>query len=256
MLSHHLPVWLFNPLFGDRKKFGTIADEKDPHWIEWQERIIDFYVANQKTGIGNVVNEAGYAVLKDQDFTGQIMVEIGPGSVPHLGCWKHPPQEYIAVDISDYFLTVTAEKMHQKYPECTFKPIKQDTRTHKIDLPDNSVDGIVTFYSLEHLQPLDDFLDEYERILKPGGRIIGAIPNEGGLAWGLGRLITSRRWVRKNTTINYDKIICWEHPNFVADIIKGLEQRFEREVRAQYPLALIPSYDCNLVTKFIYRKKG
>lgn len=256
MLSNHLPSWLFKPLFGDRKTFGTSVDENDPQWKEWQDRIIDFYVANQKTGIGNVVNEAGYDVLKNQDFSTLTMAEIGPGSIPHLGCWKAPPQQYIAVDISDYFLKITEEKMLEIYPDCTFKSLKQDTRTHQIDLQDESVDVVLTFYSLEHLQPLDCFLDEYLRILKPGGCIIGAVPNEGGLAWGLGRFLTSRRWVHKNTSINYDKIICWEHPNFVADIMNGLEQRFKRIHKSQYPLGFLPAYDCNLVTKFIYEKRA
>ena len=27
----------------------------------------------------------------------------------------------------------------------------------------------------------------------------------------------------KNTNINYDKVICWEHPNYATTIIKNLD---------------------------------
>ena len=29
--------------------------------------------------------------------------------------------------------------------------------------------------------------------------------------------------MKKNTNINYDKVICWEHPNYATTIIKNLD---------------------------------
>lgn len=249
-----LPHFMRAPLFGDRDQYGLVPDEEDAHWQEWQAEYLRFYQANQKEGVGKTVNDAGYAILKAIDWSDSCVVEIGPGRIPHLPFWDNAPKQYYAVDISDTFLSATQERLAQAYPDCPFIPLKQSQRCGQIDLPDNSVDFIVTFYSLEHLNPLADFLDDYARILKPGGMIVGAVPNEGGLAWGLGRYMTSRRWIRKNTTINYDKIICWEHPNFVDDIMQGLEERFRRVKKNQYPMSLIPLYDSNLVTRFMYQK--
>ena len=254
-LARLLPNPVATPLFGDRKAYGLVPDESDPQWQEWQKEYIRFYQSNQKQGIGKRVNDAGYDVLRHVDWAGKSIVEIGPGLIPHLGMWTEPPARYIAVDISQDFLNATQERLHQAHPDCPFTGVQQTERDSVLPLQDGSADMIVTFYSLEHLYPLDQFLDDYKRVLKPGGLVVGAVPNEGGLAWGLGRFLTSRRWIHKNTTINYDKIICWEHPNFVDTIIRGLDQRFERQYRTQYPLS-VPLYDMNLVTRFIYRKEG
>ena len=54
--------------------------------------------------------------------------------------------------------------------------------------------------------------------------LVGAIPNEGGFAWGTGRFLSTRRFVHKNSKINYDKIICWEHVNFCDQILKKVDQ--------------------------------
>jgi len=44
-------------------------------------------------------------------------------------------------------------------------------------LPNRSVDMVVTFETIEHLQDYDRFLDEIARILKPDGRVIGSVPH-------------------------------------------------------------------------------
>jgi SAM-dependent methyltransferase len=127
-------------------------------------------------------------------------------------------------------------------------------RNQALSLADASVDVIVSFYSLEHLYPLRPYLDEMLRVLRPGGILIGAIPAEGGLAWGLGRMLTSRRWFKKNTGIVPDKIICWEHPNFADEIVDELDQAFQRETLAHWPLPWLPLLDLNLVIRYMYRK--
>jgi len=51
-------------------------------------------------------------------------------------------------------------------PECLF------------DIPDNSVDVVVCFETLEHVERPADLLKEFHRILTPGGRIISSVPND------------------------------------------------------------------------------
>ena len=86
---------------------------------------------------------------------------------------------------------------------------------------------------------------------------IGAIPAEGGLGWGVGRFLTSRRWFRKHTTINYDKIICWEHPNFADRIITELNQQFECLEINYWPFGNNPVLrNFNLICSFKYKKSN
>jgi hypothetical protein len=91
------------------------------------------------------------------------------------------------------------------------------------------------------------------RVLKKEGKIIGAIPGEGGLTWGAGRFVTSRRWLKKNTTINPDKIICWEHPNFADSILKTMDNTMRQCYISYWPFS-IRLIDLNLLIKFVYEK--
>jgi hypothetical protein len=83
---------------------------------------------------------------------------------------------------------------------------------------------------------------------------VGAIPCEGGMAWGLGRFLTSRRWLMANTTINPDKLICWEHPNFADFILNTLNKKGLKQHLSFWPF-VIPSIDINLIAKFVFKKQ-
>lgn len=67
-------------------------------------------------------------------------------------------------------------------------------------------------------------------------------------------MLTSRHWFKNNTTINPDKIICWEHPNFADQILKELDQVFTRETVHYWPSPWLPLLDPNLVIRLLYRK--
>jgi ubiquinone/menaquinone biosynthesis C-methylase UbiE len=45
-------------------------------------------------------------------------------------------------------------------------------------IPDNSVDGVVCFETLEHVEAPDVLLREFHRILTPGGRLITSVPHD------------------------------------------------------------------------------
>lgn len=66
----------------------------------------------------------------------------------------------------------TCEHAHQKYGV--------DARVGSVDqipLPDRSIDVIVSFETIEHVQEPASFLDECVRILAPGGMVIMSTPN-------------------------------------------------------------------------------
>ncbi len=236
-------------LFGDRERFGLSPDETDQDWQTWQATYLDFYNSTQKAGFGRVVNDAGYRVMQDIKLEGLTVAEIGPGSLPHRDCWKGEPAKFIGIDVNQSFLDISESKAG-----CLFQGIKVAPDDTTVPLADESIDILLSYYSLEHLNPLGDYLDEYARLLKPGGLLVGAIPNEGGLFWGLGRFLTSRRWIHANTSLNYDKIICWEHPNFADTIIAELDKRFSRQTVNHYPKIGLSSQNLTLLTRFVYRK--
>ena len=249
LAARWLPRALSVPLFGDRQRHGPVPKDGDADWIAWQDAYMDFYMSTQKKGIGARVNDAGYRVLERVDLDGLDVAEIGPGALPHRHIWHGVPASFTAIDIDPRFLEIAGERAG-----CPYRGIAVAKDQVELPLPDESVDLMLSFYSFEHLHPLGDYLDEYARVLRPGGRIVGAIPNEGGLTWGVGRYLTSRRWIHRNTSIDYDKIICWEHPNFADTIVQALENRFKRIRVASWPWFGINSLNFSLLTMFDFRK--
>jgi len=246
-----LPKSLRTSLWGDRERWGLTPVPEDVCWKEWQGRSTDFYKENQREGIGTRVNDAGYEVMSSIDLAGKRVLEIGAGDIRHMKFWRDEPAEYVLADISDEMMALAKKRVEER--GISYRTISVE-RNQPLALEDASVDVIVSFYSLEHLYPLRPYLDEFKRLLKPGGHLVGAIPAEGGLAWGSGRMLTSRRWFKKNTTIDPDKIICWEHPNFADQILGELDQVFKREAVEHWPLGWLPLLDLNLVIRFLYLK--
>lgn len=251
--AHRLPAFIRKALFGDRARFGKVPDINDPSWKEWLERDYEFYIANQRTSVGMAVNQAGYRVVGYSTIADKDVLEIGPGAIEHVTYWRGKPRHWTNYDIRADLLKIAGERIEATGVAHT--EVLAEPGATRLPFADASFDAVFTFYALEHIHPLDDHLSEIERVLKPGGQLVGGIPCEGGLAWGAGRMLTSRRWLRKHTTIDPDRLICWEHPNFAEHILGRLEARFERETVHFWPL-VVPVIDINLIASFIFRKRG
>ena len=252
--AHRLPAPISNALFGDRKRFGPLPDRADPTWIEWQSTYYNFYTANQRSTVGGMVNRAGYRIVADVDLRGKTVLEIGPADIEHLEHWSGKPSRWVNLDVSSNLLRVAAEKLDAAGIEHE-EVLTQPGGESRLPFGDASFDVVITFYALEHIYPLDAHLAEIRRILKPGGLLVGAIPSEGGLAWGAGRYVTSRRWLLRHTGIDPNRLICWEHPNFADFILNRLEAAFERRVVRFWPLP-VPVLDINLVASFVFARSN
>ena len=248
-----LPSFANNFLFGAREQYGLKIIENDPCWIKWKDISTEFYLSNQRKNIGLKVNDAGYTIMKEIDLTDKIVLEVGPGDIRHLKYLKGKPKKYLLADVSTKQLDLAELKLKKKNIPCSKILV---SRNKRLPLENESVDIIISFYSLEHLYPLSEYLNDMKRVLKFGGYLVGAIPTEGGLAWGIGRGLTSRRWIKKNTTINPDKIICWEHPNFGDQVIEQLNDQLIKKKITFWPFKIIPMIDLNLIIKFIYKKEN
>jgi len=250
MIYKYLPYSIFKPLFGDRKKWGLQTDFNDKDFRKWQDECyLEFYNDNQKGSIGTTVNHFGFQIMKEIDLSNKVILEVGPGSIEHLDYNTTKAHKYILADINKDFLDISSKRL-EHYGIDNIETIQVEGL--KIPLDNNSVDTIVSFHQLEHIYELDTYLQELKRILKPNGILIGAVPTEGGLAWGLGRFLTSRRYVKKHMDFDYDKIICWEHPNFINKIKNLLDKNFTNVKSIKKPLGIFPM-DFNLSWSFIYR---
>ena len=246
-IGHRLPRVISIPLFGDRAQFGLDVRSDDPDWQAWQRIFMEFYRHTQQAGIGARVNDAGYRVLRSVDLHGKTVLELGPGSVPHMRHWCGVPASYTAVEQNPEMCAMALRRVQDRgVPAEGLATMPQgDGRRY---------DVVLTFFSLEHLRGLEEYLHRFSELLVDGGLLVGAIPGEGGLAWGLGRWLTSRRYIKQRSGANPDKIICWEHPNFADTVLCALDRRFDPVLVRYWPLRL-PLLDLNLVVSFIYRKR-
>lgn len=250
-LGKMLPKAISRPLFGDRDLFGRVPIADDPSWIIWRKLDNAFYDENQRQSVGALVNHAGYQVMRRVRLESLNVLEIGPGALDHIDYWCDKPSRFFLADIRAEFFD-RAEMRLQKAGVPVQRLLVEPERPG-LPLADNSIDTIISFYSLEHLHPLIDYVNEMLRVLKPGGMLVGAIPCEGGMAWGVGRFLTTRRWLKAHGCNEPDKIISWEHPNFSDNILNVLSKTMKRELVNFWPLPL-PCIDINLVARLVYRK--
>jgi SAM-dependent methyltransferase len=247
VIRRFLPYFLQRELFGDRRRWGNTPRPDDPDWQRWQAVLPDIYRDTQRQGPGLTINDAGYTILRHVDVDGKRVAEIGPGGAFHLDQFRGRPSAYNLVDVDERFLaTAKAKALARGLPVATFLSAARDTR---LPFDDHSHDVVVSFYSLEHLAPLPHWLSEIRRILKPGGLLVGGIPAEGGLMWGMGRWFTSRRVMQQRYGVDVRKVICWEHVNFCDDILTALQELGTVYVE-RWPVRWAP-LDLTVIVKFI-----
>ena len=99
---------------------------------------------------------------------------LGAGPVCDLGCGSGHIAGYLAARGVDVFgldlSTGQVEEARRQFPDLRFRQADMMA----LDEPDQSVAGIVAFYSIVHFSPaqLDRALREMHRVLEPGGRLL------------------------------------------------------------------------------------
>ena len=167
-IGHRLPAALANPLFGDRCRFGVRISEDDPDWREWQTFYMTFYQNTQKHGFGKTVNDAGYEILRHVDLTSRNVLEIGREAF-RIAVLEWKAGRYAVADINREFIDHSVRILRQDGLDAAAFVLSD----HVLPLESESVDILISFYSLEHLHPLSDYLSEFCRVLRPkvsGGR--------------------------------------------------------------------------------------
>ena len=252
VFGYKLPYCISKRLFGDRRQYGLIPNPTDPDLKRFEESAWDFYDNTQRKGLIAQVNKMGYRVIERVDFREKIVLEIGPGVIHHLENMKSIPKEYYLCDIRDSVLEVASKQLSESHIP-NKRVLLDESKPFHLPFVNGFFDVIITLYSLEHLYPLSQYMQEITRVMHDGGILVGAVPCEGGFVWGLGRFLTTRRYVMKKYGINYDKLIGWYHPNFADAIIQAMDQFFTRQYLHMNPFSFLPA-DLNLVISFCYIK--
>jgi ubiquinone/menaquinone biosynthesis C-methylase UbiE len=189
------------------------------------------------------VNRAGHRWVEkhySEKTAFSRVLEVGAGSGEHLDHIKHQYDQYYLTDANSDLLGL-AQKRHQKNEKVIFE------QRDALDLPydDSSFDRLISIYSLEHIVNPHLAIREWKRVFKPGGIITISIPTEGGIAWNLGRYLTTRRYFKKKG-LDLDYLIAREHVNACYRLHAFIKFYFPRRNDNWFPL-LIPTPHCNLV---------
>lgn len=113
----------------------------------------------------------------------------------------------------------------------------------------------LSIYAFEHIYYLRETLVETARILEPNAKMFVGLPCEGGLAWTLGRKLTSERAMSRKYNVDYQKYIALEHCNTALHVMDEMGDLFELERRSYFPLPILPTVHFNLTVALALTKR-
>ncbi len=155
-----------------------------------------------------------------------VLVELGPGAGYSLRemISSFQPSRVYAIEISEAFRNIltTDNDLKPSIASGVLSVHGDDAKDLKEFIPDNSVDAIFAFNVIYFLDPLEDYLKEMMRILKPGGKVYFGVKD-----------------VAKNMDqsiyINTDWDVCLDQMKAI-----GLEDVSQGEARLEGPVSYTP----------------
>ena len=163
-------------------------------------------------------------------------LEIGAGTGTHLPF--EPTGDYVALEASP--------ELAAQIPRRGGLTVVVGDCEEPLPWEDGTFDRVLAIHLLEHLYNLPAALDEVARVLRPDGVFSVVIPCEGGLAYSMGRRVTTKRIFEKRYGMPYEWMIRQDHCNSAPEVLAELRRRFRVRRKSFFPLA-VPSPDLNLL---------
>lgn len=225
------------------------------------DKIDDFYInAYDKIYQTGVVGDAWkriFAQMQKKAFIhknnsgNEKILELGAGQGYFADNFKLRYQTYIETDIrsrnnSDKNLSSQDLTLNGR----TFRMCDaQDLNV----IPDNTFDIVIATCLLIHLPFYEKALDEWSRVLKPGGKLIAYVPCEPGMVLRFVRFFSTRIKLRR---IGFShNVIHWaEHRNHFIGMKTALKEKFDSNLKEfRWPFRLL-GWNFNLFSIFVFEK--
>jgi phosphatidylethanolamine/phosphatidyl-N-methylethanolamine N-methyltransferase len=217
------------------------TDLEDKAFIETDRYIYANPVTRWLTNRGH----SACARIREFDTTGGLVMDLGCGTGTHFSYIRSA--QIVGLDAMSEMLARAKGNIHNR------GSLVQGDILH-LPFIDSSVVSMVSFGVLEHLRQLEKALAEIRRVLSDDGEFIFGIPCEGFL-YRLGRELTTKRHVQKETGVDYNELLAKEHVNQSRDILKALRNTFTIQKLVGVPFYL-PSIELNALIVGRCTKKG
>jgi SAM-dependent methyltransferase len=221
-----------------RKRVRKVPTERDLEvFHEMDEDLLDYLYG----GLSGRFQIAGHKIIDRwmKSYKNKIVLEVGCGHGHHLLYGGNQYTHYVGLDIERKFL----ETLKDRFPG----KMMVNGDAYALPFRNASVDCVLSVYNLEHLHHLSDSLSEIRRVLKSDGELLVGLPAEGGLLYGLGRRLTSKRYIERKYNIDYDAIVHWEHWNTFNEVMEALRIQFVIEGMRFIPFSFLPIVHVNII---------
>ncbi|HMO06029.1 MAG TPA: class I SAM-dependent methyltransferase [Paracoccaceae bacterium] len=221
-----------------QKKFETPGS-----WAQYETLWLENYEAANygKTLSGRILKNTHSIIEADTRLAAHYdtVLELGVGTMAHFSAVRHGFSRYIASDHDAKVIDWLKARNWDARIDI------QHLTGSSLPFPDNSVDRVIATHVLEHLPSPVAVLEEWVRVVRPGGVVSLILPCDPGLAWRFGRMLGPRRTARK-AGLPYDYYMAVEHVNAIFNLRSIIAHHFPDRSERWWPLR-IPVPDVNLI---------
>ncbi len=170
------------------------------------------------------------------------VLEVGAGSGVHIRFVRHQFDEYVMTDGAEGMM---AQLLRARSERSDSRITVGTENACHLSFADHSFDRVIATHVLEHLPSPQLVVEEWRRVLKPGGVLSIVLPCDPGLAWRFGRMFGPRAAALRRG-IDYDYSMALEHVNSITNLLAILRHHFDDRKESWWP-SLAPQSDINLI---------
>ena len=205
----------------------------------------DFYTGNNYNqhmykGLIGFFMTLSHKRMEKSDKKRERVLEIGPGTHPHINYLKHEFDEYYVVDKIPELSEFYKNKKNIKFVHQT---------DDKLPFPDNYFDRIIISHCLEHIVYPENVLSEIYSKLKKGGSATISLPTDPGIMWRIGKYISANFLSGKNynfTKEDYYYFTAKDHVNSIFSLVPIIKKNFNKINFERFEPFKLPVLDFNL----------
>ncbi|WP_254429243.1 MULTISPECIES: bifunctional 2-polyprenyl-6-hydroxyphenol methylase/3-demethylubiquinol 3-O-methyltransferase UbiG [unclassified Ruegeria] len=219
--------------FGRGQKMKNFVQK--PDWSTFEQKWLENYdAANYSNSLSAQVLRRTH-VLTEKDHRLEdhypTVLEMGVGTMAHFPFVKHGFDRYIAADHDPKVIEWLERKTWDDRVEI------QQLSAADSPFEDNSVDRLIATHVLEHVPDPAAVLEQWVKIVRPGGVISLLLPCDPGHLWQLGRNLGARK-AAENAGLPYDYYMALEHVNPIQNLKNILRFHFPDRNETWWPLRL------------------